>query len=171
MCSHHKKSLLTETTPRKPLGSEEERAPFWGKKNNYNTDTFAGMVSSRRVKAMTAAKTSEWRAMGKRKTKNFIFLSLITLDFPHSAVSQNYLFESGVLFYTYGAKSLLTPSKKSASSVCLWIPSSLNHVITCQPLPAVCQCLCCTIALLRNISRGKSRLCVLTVAHTYIHIL
>lgn len=85
------------------------------------------------------------------------------LDFPHSAMSQNYLFESGVLSYMHGAKSLLT-TQKSASSVCLCVPSSMNYIITCQPLP-----MCCTIDILGNNSRGKSGACALTVAHTYTY--
>jgi len=118
---------------------------------------------------MTAVKTSVWREIGKIKTKKCIFLSLITLDFPLSAISQNYLFENGVLSCTHAAKSLLTPSQKSASSVSLRVPFSMNYIITCQPLPVVCQWLCCTTDILRNISRGKHGACIMAVAHIYTY--
>lgn len=69
MCPYHKNSPPTVTTLRKPPGSDEERAPFWGKKNG-NTDPFSRMFSS--LKAMTAVKTSVWRAMGKRMYFSFL---------------------------------------------------------------------------------------------------
>lgn len=72
---------------------------------------------------------------GKRRQKKYL-LSLIPWDFLQSAMSVNYLFESKS-FLRHSTKFLLKPSQKSASSVCLWAPSSVNHTTTCQPLPKV----------------------------------
>lgn len=125
------------------------------------------MISSHRSKPWLWSRSVCREQWGKGRQKNFGFLSLITLDFPLSAMSQNYLKVES--FPTHSAKSLLTPSQKSTSSVCLWVPFSMNHIITCQPLPVVCQYLYCTTDVLRNISRRKSGACVLTVAHTYTY--
>lgn len=106
---------------------------------------------------------------GKQQGKGCILLFPITLDFPHSVMSKNDLFESRILSYTHDAQALLTPSQKSAPSSCLCVPSPVSHITTCQPLPVACQCLCCTTDVLRNISRGKSGSNILTVAHTYTY--
>lgn len=162
VCPHHKKSLLAENPPREPPALQRRKCPSGVKKWQHRHFSWDGLNQ----KGHFALRTSVWRVIGK-KTKKCIFISFLTLDFPHSAKSQDDLLESRVLSYTHGAKTLLTPSQKSLSSVCLWVPASVNHIIAHQR--GVCQCLCCTADVLRDFSRGKTGACVLRVAHTYTY--
>lgn len=151
---------------RKPLGSKE-RVLFWGKKNGTSQTLLLGWSQAEGSEPRLWSRPvcgGQW-GKGRPKKKEFFFSH--NIRFPHSALSQNHLFESGVLSYTHGAKGLLIPSRKSASSVCLQVPSSVKHTTTCQPFPVIC--LCCTTDVVKDISGVKSGACVLTVAHTYTY--
>lgn len=110
----------TCTLPRKPLGSKEERTFFWGKKKMAHPRHFcwADLKQKSQSHDCDLDQCLEDNG-GKEEKKKRYFSFSHNIRFPHSALSQNYLFESGVLSYTHGAKSLLIPSRKSASSVCL----------------------------------------------------